>query len=84
MLPMAFWQLGNRQIFENVVTPINFKSDVRLSEHYIWTALSHMDPTFMTYNSAPLWLAIGILCLRVIAGSKYLLVKKKAKIPYVF
>ena len=33
MLPMAFWQLGNRQIFESVVTEIEFKADIRLSEH---------------------------------------------------
>jgi len=31
MLPMAFWQLGNRQIFDNVVTPIIFKSDIKLT-----------------------------------------------------
>lgn len=31
MLPMAFWQLGNRQIWEAEVASIEFKSDVRLS-----------------------------------------------------
>jgi len=60
MLPMAFWQLGNRQIFESVVTEIEFKADIRLSEHDFTSAFSHMDPTHMTYNSGPLWLLILI------------------------
>lgn len=34
MLPMAFWQLGNRQIFENVMVEIDYKADIRLSEHH--------------------------------------------------
>ena len=60
MLPMAFWQLGNRQIFESIVTEIEFKSDVKLSQHNISTAMSHMNPLHMTYNSGPLWLLIFI------------------------
>lgn len=66
MLPMAFWQLGNRQIFENVVSEIEFKSDIRLSSHNISSAFSHMDPTFMTYNSGPLWLLIFIILFKLI------------------
>lgn len=56
MLPMAFWMLGNRQIFENVINEISFKSDIRLSSHTITQSFSHMDPRHLTYNSAPLWL----------------------------
>ena len=61
MLPMAFWQLGNRQIYETVVTQIDFKTDVKLSQHNFSAAFSHMDPTFMTYNSGPMWLLILIM-----------------------
>ena len=35
MLPFAFWQLGNRQIFDNQVEEIVYKSDVLLSGHSI-------------------------------------------------
>lgn len=61
MLPMAFWQLGNRQIFDNVVTPILFKSEIKLTQHYFGSALSHMDPSFMTYNSGPLWVFLILM-----------------------
>lgn len=62
MLPMAFWQLGNRQIYEAVIEPIDFKTDVRLSSHTIATAAEHLNPMFMTYNSGPVWcLALIIL-----------------------
>lgn len=67
MLPMAFWQLGNRQIFESVVTEIEFKADVKLSGHYFSSAFTHMDPTFFTYNSGPLWLLTGILLWKIIS-----------------
>ena len=60
MLPMAFWQLGNRQIYESVITEIEFKADIKLSGHDMSNAFSHMDPTFMTYNSGPMWLLILI------------------------
>jgi hypothetical protein len=33
MLPLCFWMLGNRQIFETEVFEINFKSDIKLSGH---------------------------------------------------
>lgn len=67
MLPMAFWQLGNRQIYETVIDEIDFKADIRLSGHDFGNAMTHMDPTYMTYNSGPLWILIfimlyGILC----------------------
>ena len=61
MLPMAFWQLGNRQIYESIVTEIEFKSDVKLSQHNISTSMAHMNPMHMTYNSGPLWLLVFII-----------------------
>lgn len=67
MLPFGFWMLGNRQIFEDVVEPINFKSDIKLSQHTITTALTHMDPRFMTYNSAPLWLFFALMAYQIFA-----------------
>lgn len=66
MLPMAFWQLGNRQIFENEVQSIVFKSDVRLSSHNLSSSMAHMDPTFMTYNSGPMWLLIFIILYKLV------------------
>lgn len=66
MLPMAFWQLGNRQIFESVVQEIEFKADVKMSGHNMSSAFSHMDPTFMTYNSGPMWLLIAIIIYKLI------------------
>lgn len=38
-LPVVFWQMGNRQIFESVVIPIDRQSDVKYSEHDIKNAL---------------------------------------------
>ena len=35
MLPVAFWQLGNRQIFDNQVEEIVYKSDPIMSGHSI-------------------------------------------------
>ena len=61
MLPMNFWMLGNRQIFENVVHEVNFKTDIKLSGHNISSAMTHMDPTMLTYNSAPMWLFIILI-----------------------
>ena len=61
MLPFGFWMLGNRQIFENVIHQINYKSDIRLSGHTISQSFSHMDPRHLTYNSAPLWLFISLI-----------------------
>jgi hypothetical protein len=34
-LPIAFWQLGNRQIFDNILVGIKTSKDVRLSSHTI-------------------------------------------------
>lgn len=65
MLPMAFWQLGNRQIFENETYAINFKSDIRLSGHTMTDAFSHMDPRHMTYNSAPLWVFFALVAVAI-------------------
>lgn len=66
MLPMAFWQLGNRQIFESIVTEIEFKGDILMSSHYMSSAFTHMDPTFMTYNSGPMWVLIFIVLFKII------------------
>lgn len=66
MLPVSFWMLGNRQIFENVIHEINFKSDVRLSGHTISSSLTHMDPRHLTYNSAPLWLFFALIVFDLI------------------
>jgi len=54
MLPVAFWQLGNRQIFDNQVEEIVYKSDVQLSGHSIEEAMTHASPFNMTYNSPPI------------------------------
>ena len=61
MLPVAFWQLGNRQIYENEVDQIDFKADIKTTGHTIANAITHMDPTLMTYNSGPLWLFIALI-----------------------
>jgi len=61
MLPMAFWQLGNRQIYENITEEIEFKGDVRMSDHNMSSAFAHMNPLFMTYNSGPMWMLILII-----------------------
>ena len=36
MLPVVFWQLGNRQIFDDKVEPIVYKQDPEASGHYIF------------------------------------------------
>ena len=65
MLPVAFWQLGNRQIFENVIHYITFKQDIRLSGHNISSAFTHMDPSHMTYNSCLLWLFFALILMKL-------------------
>ena len=55
LLPMAFWQLGNRQIFETELSEIDFKSDIRLSQHTVLSSFSAMNPFSMVHNSAPFW-----------------------------
>lgn len=65
MLPICFWMLGNRQIFETITFEIAYKSDIQLSGHTIQSALTHMDPRFLTYNSAPMWLFV-LLMLRAV------------------
>jgi hypothetical protein len=54
MLPVAFWQLGNRQIFDNQVEEVVYKSDVQLSGHSIEEAMTHASPFNMTYNTPPI------------------------------
>lgn len=67
MLPFCFWMLGNRQIYETVTFPIDFKSDVRLSGHTISTAITHLDPRLLTYNSAPMWLFIVLVTYSIVS-----------------
>lgn len=71
MLPVAFWQLGNRQIFDNQVEEITYKSDVQLSGHSIQEAMTHASPFNMTYNSAPIvvfFLQLSYFILALIFG----------------
>ena len=49
-----------------MVQGIDFKSDVRLSSHNLSSSITHMDPTFMTYNSGPLWCLIFIILYSLI------------------
>lgn len=50
-----------------MVAELEFKTDVKLSQHNLSQSFDHMNPMFMTYNSGPLWLLIlimawGIFC----------------------
>lgn len=60
-LPVVFWQMGNRQIFESEVIPLDRASDVMWSNHDFTSALQHANPLFMTYNSGPLFLFVIII-----------------------
>jgi hypothetical protein len=60
-LPVVFWQFGNRQIFESQVEMIDRQSDIIKSNHDIKNAMMHVNPLFMTYNSAPFFLLVMIL-----------------------
>lgn len=39
-LPVAFWQLGNRQMFENVLFTMHSSTDIKLSGHHLSQALA--------------------------------------------
>ena len=67
MMPFAFWALGNRQIFETVADEINAKSDIRLSEHTISNAVTHLNPLHMTYNSPPMICLVILLIYSILA-----------------
>lgn len=54
MLPVVFWQLGNRQIFDTKVFEIVYKTDVQMSGHSIGQSLDNANPMFLTYNSGPI------------------------------
>lgn len=69
-LPVIFWQMGNRQIFENIVTPIERASDVIRSSHDIKNAMMHINPLFMTYNSGVLFLFIAIISFYILRWLK--------------
>lgn len=66
VLPFVFWQMGNRQIFETVVIPINRASDVILSGHDVKNALMHANPLYLTYNSGPLLLFGAIFSYKIL------------------
>ena len=68
MLPVAFWQLGNRQIFDNQVEEIVYKSDPIMSGHSIQAALTHAKPWDLTYNTAPMilfYLQLAYIALQI-------------------
>lgn len=67
MLPVAFWVLGNRQIFDDKVFEIVYKTDVLLSGHDIQQALSDGANLYhWTYNSPPIFMFYLMLAWRVI------------------
>ena len=66
MLPVAFWMLGNRQIFDSVVYEIVYKTDVMLSGHDIEHAMRHAHPLYMTYNTPPILMFFALCVWRVI------------------
>jgi hypothetical protein len=54
-LPFVWWQLGNRQIFDNILTPLSNTDDIRLSQHTLSQALYEVfHKGTLTYNCAPL------------------------------
>ena len=68
MLPVVFWQLGNRQIFDNQVEEIVYKSDPIMSGHSIQSALTHAKPWDLTYNTAPMilfYLQLAYIALQI-------------------
>jgi hypothetical protein len=65
-LPFVFWQLGNRQIFDNVLFTIQSAQDVRLSGHIPSQALSELANEALPYNSAPFILFIVGLILFIV------------------
>lgn len=66
MLPFAFWQLGNRQIFDDKVYEIEFKQDVMLSGHSVEQAMTHADPMNMTYNTPPILMFFLLFAWRLL------------------
>ena len=49
---------------------IDFKGDIVVSNHDITGSLLHMDPTYMTYNSGPMWLLIALVVWHVVVYAK--------------
>lgn len=67
MLPFAFWQLGNRQIFDDVVFEIVYKTDFLISGHDIQQALHDgANLSHWTYNSPPIFMFFLLLAWRLI------------------
>ena len=62
--------MGNRQIFETEVVPIDRASDVIMSNHDMKNALSHTNPLYMTYNSGPFFLFALIMTYYVLKWLK--------------
>lgn len=76
-LPVIFWQMGNRQIFDTIVNPIDRASDVILSSHDIKNALIHINPLFMTYNSGPFLLFAAIITYYILRWLKNLILDEE-------
>jgi len=72
-LPFAYWQLGNRQIFENKALPELGTRHEMVSSHSLWHAIKTSNPitTTLTYNHGPILL---FYCLIL-----YYLIKKLYK-----
>ena len=70
VLPFVFWQMGNRQIFETVVIPVDRASDVILSGHDIKNAMMHANPLYLTYNSGPFLLFCVIFTYKILKWLK--------------
>ena len=66
MLPFVFWQLGNRQIFDDKVFEKIYKRDAMLTGHSIEQSLTHANPFHMTYNSAPILLFFVLVSWKII------------------
>jgi len=56
-LPFAFWQLGNRQIFDNLMFTIHNQEDIRKSGHTVSQAI--FDASGFSYNSGPFLLLLA-------------------------
>jgi hypothetical protein len=66
-LPFVFWQLGNRQIFDNVLFTIESAQDVRMSGHIPSQALNDLAGDNLPYNSVPfIMFAVGLVLFIVI------------------
>ena len=57
---MSYWMISNRQMFANVITPLEYQNDIEEYMHYAYT------PPDYTYQLVVRWIAILIgLCMLV-------------------